>query len=273
MPIAPPPWPAIIRFPRQFPAEAMLAEAQAFPQSAWIGHFNQEYHDGGWRGIALRAPGGAPGFLHYGQAQDPPYQDTLNLDRCPVITQVLAGFHTPLKAVRLLSLAPGSHIREHCDDGLGYADGEVRLHIPLSTNPQVEFYLESRRVLMAPGELWYMDFSRPHRLNNLGESERIHLVIDCVVTPWVDLLMAEGARCPLPDTDHLPTTAQQWFDAFRTKVFSDPGLQQALLNTGVEDFPAQVTHIGHAAGFPFSEEEVRAAVGAGRRAWNKLWIL
>lgn len=43
--------------------------------------------------------------------------------------------------MRLLSLAPGSYIREHTDNALVYEDGEMRIHIPVQTNPEVEYYV------------------------------------------------------------------------------------------------------------------------------------
>jgi aspartyl/asparaginyl beta-hydroxylase (cupin superfamily) len=102
---------------------------------------------------------------------------------------VLATFQCELEAVRLLKLRAGSSIREHKDYNLGYEDGEVRFHIPVLTNPDVEFYLNQQRVVMNEGECWYLNFNLPHRVVNNSVTDRVHLVIDCVVNDWVRALL------------------------------------------------------------------------------------
>jgi quercetin dioxygenase-like cupin family protein len=53
------------------------------------------------------------------------------------------------------------------------------------TNKRVEFYLAGERVPMHEGELWYLDFSQKHRVENNGTTDRIHLVMDCKVNDWL----------------------------------------------------------------------------------------
>jgi mannose-6-phosphate isomerase-like protein (cupin superfamily) len=62
--------------------------------------------------------------------------------------------------------------------------------VPLTTNPDVEFVHRGERVDMAPGEAWYLNFSEPHRVANRGDTPRVHLLIDCVVNPWLDEQLA-----------------------------------------------------------------------------------
>jgi quercetin dioxygenase-like cupin family protein len=68
---------------------------------------------------------------------------------------------------------------------MGFEDGVIRLHIPVTTNPEVEFYLNDERIEMKTGELWYLDFSQKHRVENRGTADRIHLVVDCKVNDWL----------------------------------------------------------------------------------------
>jgi len=42
--------------------------------------------------------------------------------------------------------------REHKDLNLGYEDGEVRIHVPVRSNPGVEFVLDGREIEMEEGE-------------------------------------------------------------------------------------------------------------------------
>jgi hypothetical protein len=93
----------------------------------------------------------------------------------------------------------GSVIKEHRDHELGFDDGEVRLHIPVITNPQVEFMLNQVRVVMNEGECWYLNVNQPHRVANHGMVDRIHLVIDCVVNDWLrELMLATAVTAKMP---------------------------------------------------------------------------
>ena len=132
--------------------------------------------------------------------------DTPLLARCPAIAAGLGRFECPLRAVRLLRLAPGAVIREHRDDDLRFEAGEARLHVPLATDPAVEFYVDGARVAMEPGECWYLDLSRPHRVSNRGSSPRIHLVVDCQVNDWLAAQVAAGDR---PARPAAPTGAER----------------------------------------------------------------
>ena len=106
------------------------------------------------------------------------------------LQEVLASFHCPLEAVRLLKLTAGSSIREHRDYKLGYEDGVLRFHIPVITSPDVAFFLEGRQIVMNPGECWYLNLNLPHHVDNHSTVDRIHLVIDAIVNDWVHDLLA-----------------------------------------------------------------------------------
>ena len=82
-------------------------------------------------------------------------------------------------------LAAGTKIHEHKDRDLCFEEGLVRFHIPVLTNPQVEFFLEGEAMHLQEGECWYMNFNLPHSLYNKSNLDRIHLVIDARVNEWV----------------------------------------------------------------------------------------
>ena len=178
------------RLPLVFDAAALRQDLEQLPSDDWVAHFNTGYYDGDWSGVPLRAVAGRSAGLYSDPTATEPYDDTAVLDRCPGLRQAIAAFACELRSVRLLRLGPGAAIREHRDYGLGYELGEVRIHVPLTTNPDVEFRLDGERVQMAAGEVWYLDLSLPHAVTNRGASERVHLVIDCVVNPWLDAQLA-----------------------------------------------------------------------------------
>jgi hypothetical protein len=45
---------------------------------------------------------------------------------------------------------------------------------------------------MRPGECWYLRLSEPHRVDNDGHDERVHLVFDARVNDWLRGLLAAG---------------------------------------------------------------------------------
>lgn len=44
--------------------------------------------------------------------------------------------------------------------------------------------LDGKRIEMAEGEAWYLNFNLYHSVRNKGTAARIHLVIDCKVNEW-----------------------------------------------------------------------------------------
>jgi quercetin dioxygenase-like cupin family protein len=107
------------------------------------------------------------------------FEDTPMLRGCPYFREVLAAFACEVHAVRLMRLTPGSVINEHSDHDLDAGAGMARIHIPITTSPEVEFELNRRRIAMSPGDAWYLRLSDPHRVK--GASDRVHLVADLVV--------------------------------------------------------------------------------------------
>lgn len=160
----------------------------------WIAHFNYRHYEGEWTVLPLRSPGGKTDQIIPDQINQEDYADTALLDSCPAIQSWLQGFECPLLSVRLLKLKSNSIIKEHRDHELSFEKGEARLHVPIFTNPQVEFYLNNVLVKMQEGECWYINANLPHRVSNLGITDRIHLVLDCKVNDWLKSLFHEGKR-------------------------------------------------------------------------------
>src|SRR5258707_8229490 len=182
-----------LRLPLSFDVERLRADLErAAAATPWRRHFNRAYYEGDWSGIALRSNSTHIGRLYTDRTRLDAFQDEAALSRCEYIPEMLRAFACPLRAVRFLSLAPGAVILEHTDAGLCYEDGEVRLHIPVTTNPDVEFVLDGEALTLLPGECWYINAHLPHRAANRGISSRVHLIIDAAVNDWVDSLLEQS---------------------------------------------------------------------------------
>ena len=182
-----------LRLPLSFDPAALRDDLARVAPDEWVTHYNADDFEGDWRGVALRALGGQTGNLRALPGVQMLYDDTPLLARCPHFQSALASLQCPVGAARLLALSPGSIIREHRDVGLSPEAGEVRLHVPVQTHRDVEFYLGGERVTMLPGECWFLDFSQPHRAVNRSSVERVHLVVDCAVNAWLARLLKENA--------------------------------------------------------------------------------
>ncbi len=153
----------------------------------WIEHFVKQNYDGDWSVIPLRAQAGAthPVMMIYSNPTAKAFADTPLLAHTPYFRELLAAFECPVEAVRLMRLGPGSIIKEHRDGDLAFERGTVRLHVPVTTNPHVEFLLNGSRVVMTPGSVWYLRLSDPHSVSNQGAADRVHLVIDALANDWL----------------------------------------------------------------------------------------
>lgn len=174
----------VLKLPFDFDTGSLERDLKCFVADDWTPHFNTQYYEGDWSGIALRVAADA----HVDLYPDPTathYVGTAMLERCPYVPLVIETFKCPLESVRFLRLGPRAEIREHRDFKLSIEDGVARVHIPIKTNPLVRFYLDDKLVTMLPGEAWYLNFNLPHRVTNDSDEERIHLVVDCIANDWL----------------------------------------------------------------------------------------
>jgi mannose-6-phosphate isomerase-like protein (cupin superfamily) len=179
-----------LRLPIQFSPSSMLEEISHLPGMNWKMHYNKKHYEGDWSVIALRSPGGSTDniFAIHASATTagkPSYEDTILLSQCPTISTVLRYFECEITMVRLMKLNAGAVIKPHTDHDMCFEAGEARFHIPLQTNEQVDFFIEEEKIPMKEGECWYLNLNLSHRVTNAGNSDRIHLVIDCMVNDWV----------------------------------------------------------------------------------------
>lgn len=174
-----------MKLPLLFDAERLRSDAAQFDNSEWIPHFNIHNYEGEWSVVALRAVKGSNTPIYPDPYATDGYVDTDMMAKCNYVPDLLRSFECELQSVRLLKLAAGSNIRRHRDYELGFEDGFVRIHVPVVTNESVDFVLDDEHLVMCEGETWYLNVNFHHSVRNAGQTDRIHLVIDCVVNDWV----------------------------------------------------------------------------------------
>jgi len=189
------------------------------------------YHDGSWTGIALRnANGDYKTSVVFGGGS---YSDTEVLTSCPYFKEIINNFPFTIGCARLLFVPAGKRIGEHTDTGLNWESGAIRIHIPIVTNDNVKFHIKDEQLNWKEGELWYGDFSLPHRLHNQSDVTRVHLVLDCLVDEaFLALFPTETIR---EIESHIPIT--------RRKPTVDIDADIPLICTGYFWLPKQVSKI------------------------------
>ena len=262
------------KLPLRFDPEPLRRDLDRIAPGAWVPHFNTGYYEGDWSGVALRAVGGVETQLY----PDPSatFADTTLLAACPNIRNVLAAFDCPMEAVRLLKLGPGSVIKEHTDLKLSIEDGTMRVHIPVATNEKVDFYVNDEKLVMTPGEVWYVNFNLPHRVDNRGDTDRVHLVLDCVVNQWLGALIppeARGRDETRPVFVEQSEETKASLERFRRMVLDDERMFEKLRRApNKRALIALAQHMGRERGCMFAAADVDDALKEARRAWLERWI-
>jgi hypothetical protein len=256
--------PAFSRLPVTVDLPLLLQALAAIGEDDWHSHFNSAYYAGDWSGVALISAADALTELAPGRGE-PQLREPWRRD--VRWQQGLRDLPLQIVCARLLRLGPGGRIHEHRDYDLGEPDADLRLHIPLLSPPRVDFLLDGQRMPMSAGECWFLDLSRPHRVDNHDTRARVHLVLDCRPDAWLEQAILDGlAITPSPQIGH------QAFVQFKALVASDPQLCKTL--QGLQDneaFIARTLALAAERGLAFTREELRAAMRDGRRQWHEQW--
>ncbi len=193
-----------VQLKQRFDVIRLQNEICKFQSALWKPHYNTKHYEGNWTTLQLRSINGniennvsiQASALHTNMA----YKDTILLEKCTYLQSVINYFECEKMAVRLMKLHAGAIIKEHTDYEMNFEKGEARFHIPIQTNEDVSFFIEDQKIPMSEGECWYLNLSLKHRVNNFGDSSRIHIVIDCKVNDWlINLINEEAALTEVVD--------------------------------------------------------------------------
>lgn len=198
--------PEIISYARlPFRPDTIAVQNEVASLTGWQSHYNTAVYHGGWSILPLRAPGGNMGTGYADPITGGRFEDTPLMRVCPGIRRLTDSLLCEKMAVRLLNLQKGAYIKPHRDTDLAFEKGEARLHFPVFTNPSVEFCQNGELLRMLPGECWYINANLPHSVKNGGNTDRLHLVVDCVVNDWLRGVFdqAEKKTIPVPDAHTL----------------------------------------------------------------------
>ena len=81
--------------------------------------------------------------------------------------------------VLIVNLKPSGHVTKHNDQGT-YADHYSRFHIVLRSNQHCSQTCGTQSQRFEVGDVWWFNHKELHTAHNVGDSDRIHIIFDCV---------------------------------------------------------------------------------------------
>ena len=104
----------------------------------------------------------------------------LNEQVIPLVTDIITQNYKPggrLLRAMVAKLVVGGTIPLHFDKHPSFSVAH-RIHVPLQTNPGVEFTVDEERVIMEEGKAYELNNLLPHGVYNGGREDRMHLIFD-----------------------------------------------------------------------------------------------
>lgn len=113
-----------------------------------------------------------------------------DLGFCKTILSELATTNPELLVFYYLE--PGAVLHPHRDLTGASMNNRIRFHVPVMTNPGVEFVVNNEKIKMAPGDLWCLDTSYVHSVRNDGADTRVHIIVECNINDVIKLKLPSG---------------------------------------------------------------------------------
>lgn len=98
------------------------------------------------------------------------------------LRNIVFGLMARCEAVRLggvliTKIPAGGQVLPHIDKGWHPEYYNVKVYVPIQTNPHVINHVEDESVIMKEGEAWYFDNTKIHSVDNNGDDDRITLIV------------------------------------------------------------------------------------------------
>ena len=81
--------------------------------------------------------------------------------------------------VLIVNLKPSGHVTKHNDQGT-YADHYQRFHLVVKSNQWCSQTCGNQKQKFEVGEVWWFNHKKVHTADNVGTTDRVHIIFDCV---------------------------------------------------------------------------------------------
>jgi hypothetical protein len=98
----------------------------------------------------------------------------------PLIVRATASYGYPrgrTARIMLARLLAGREIARHVDNSPS-AEVPHKIHIPVTTNPEVRFLIGDGDYVLPRGRAYEVNNRKPHEVRNPSQSDRVHLIFD-----------------------------------------------------------------------------------------------
>lgn len=126
-------------------------------------------------------------------------------------------------------LEPGAEIHAHRDLTGASMNNRIRFHVPIVTNPNVDFRVSGERVQMKPGELWYLDTSYKHSVANYGEQSRVHIVMECAINETIQPIIPRGFKARMHSAGYIGVLGGKFVESLVKNSIKDPSYFKAQM--------------------------------------------
>ncbi len=160
-----------------FDVEAVRNKIEQIPEAKWLESNREQRFDihSDTRSLVL---------IHFFRDEytKPDYRELcyeLQDELKPVVDCIADYYQNNGFLVRMLltKMPPGSAIPEHVDSGPALMNCH-RVHIPITSSDKVVFVVGGEEKNMQVGEFWEINNALSHSVENQGDEDRIHLIID-----------------------------------------------------------------------------------------------
>lgn len=176
---------AAIRLPFNFDLAPLVKEIESIPLSEFVELCSPRINAGSVLALHLIEP------RQHDTSGNIDFIPTSRLASLPHLSALLNTFKSKKQTFRIHKLMPEGEIKTHRDVAMSYEHGLLRIHVPLQVNDESIFILNDEYLNMQPGECWYLDVDRVHRVENKGKAPRIHLVLDCERNEWWESIFSQ----------------------------------------------------------------------------------
>jgi hypothetical protein len=117
---------------------------------------------------------------HWGESYDRPVWEAWRALLQPVMDGVTAQYgyvNGGYPRILLARMAPGGVIHPHVDANPA-ALWPHKIHVPITTNPQVTFFIGEEGHKLEVGKAYEVNNLGRHAVSNAGDSDRIHLIFE-----------------------------------------------------------------------------------------------
>jgi len=221
----------LAQLPLELPQDrirALSSHPTVCDESAYAAHYSSYGKEDTWTALALRGFYDEPERIEKPsemnrrwkseheqdldrQPRDTPLRATLG----PAVERTLAALPCAgFERIRLMRLAPrGGEVSRHADvtdPDAGASEGKVvRVHMSLISNERCVLRSwgldgNTSSMVMRPGTAAYLDVRKPHTAANMGDTPRVHLVVDCYANAATVEMLRNATPAPLDGSTEKP---------------------------------------------------------------------